>query len=85
MGARNEGRAKAAVERLHAEGALGKGVGTVEWLPLDLMDLVGVKAAAEQLMGLEERLDILGESTKARHLSLSTERSVASPASEISA
>ncbi|KAI0771711.1 NAD-P-binding protein [Trametes elegans] len=58
MGARNEQRAKAAIERLHTEG-LGPGNGEVVWLPLDLSDPRRVKQAAEEFLKTEDRLDVL--------------------------
>ncbi|RPD55082.1 NAD-P-binding protein [Lentinus tigrinus ALCF2SS1-7] len=58
MGARNERRAKAAIERLHAEG-LGPGNGQVLWLKLDLSDPREAVKAAQKLMQEEERLDVL--------------------------
>ncbi|CDO76361.1 hypothetical protein BN946_scf185011.g25 [Trametes cinnabarina] len=58
MGARNEQKATAAIERLHAEG-LGPGHGEVVWLKLELSDPRGVKEAAEEFMRREDRLDIL--------------------------
>ncbi|KAL7281916.1 hypothetical protein ACG7TL_003382 [Trametes sanguinea] len=60
MGARNEQRANAALERLRAEGLLvGPGNGEVVWLKLDLSDPRDTKRAAEEFMRKEERLDIL--------------------------
>ncbi|KAI9059035.1 NAD-P-binding protein [Trametes sanguinea] len=58
MGARNEQRATAALERLRAEG-LGPGNGEVVWLKLDLGDPRETKRAAEELMRREERVDVL--------------------------
>lgn len=59
MGARDEKKARAAIQRLHAEG-LGPGNGEVVWLSLDLSDPRKVVAAAEEFMQGEERLDVLG-------------------------
>ena len=59
MGARNEEKAQAAIEKLHAEG-LGPGNGQVLWLKLDLSDPREVVKAAQELMQKEERLDVLG-------------------------
>ncbi|KAL7281917.1 hypothetical protein ACG7TL_003383 [Trametes sanguinea] len=58
MAARNEQKAKAAIERLHAEG-LGPGNGEIHWLHLDLNDPRNVKQAAEEFMKKEIRLDVL--------------------------
>ena len=57
LAARSEERAKAAIERLRAEG-LGKG--EVEWWELDLAKPKGVKHSAERFLQKETRLDILG-------------------------
>jgi len=58
MAARNESKAKAAIERLHAEG-LGKNAGEVIWLKLDLSSPRQTKEAAEYILSREQRLDIL--------------------------
>ncbi|KAI0637553.1 NAD-P-binding protein [Trametes polyzona] len=58
MGARNEQRAQAAIERLKREG-LGPGNGEVLWLKLDLSDPREVKRAAEEFMQQEQRLNVL--------------------------
>ncbi|KAI0333456.1 NAD-P-binding protein [Cubamyces sp. BRFM 1775] len=58
MAARNEQKAKAAIERLQAEG-LSPGNGEVHWLKLDLSDPREVKRAAEEFMQKEDRLDVL--------------------------
>lgn len=57
--ARNEASAADAIERLKAEG-LGPGNGEILWLKLELSDLPGTKAAAEEFLRSENRLDILG-------------------------
>lgn len=59
MGARNEQKARAAIERLHHEG-LGPGTGQVVYLNVDLSDPRKAKAAAREFLALESRLDILG-------------------------
>ncbi|KAI0711117.1 NAD-P-binding protein [Cerioporus squamosus] len=56
--ARNEERAKAAIERLQAE-SLEPGNGTVEWLELNLSDPRKAKASAESFLKKETRLDVL--------------------------
>ncbi|KAI0339170.1 NAD-P-binding protein [Trametopsis cervina] len=56
MGARSESKAKAAIERLSAEGL---GSGEVRHLSLDLSDPRLAKAAAEDFLTKETRLDIL--------------------------
>lgn len=61
IGARSEERAKAAIERLRAEG-LEPGNGELEWLALDLSDPRKVKESAEAFLEKEDRLDILGRS-----------------------
>jgi NAD(P)-dependent dehydrogenase (short-subunit alcohol dehydrogenase family) len=67
LAARNEERAKAAIESLHNAG-LGKGgehnLGEVVWLKLDLGDPREAKKAAEEFLKLETRLDVLCESTE---------------------
>ncbi len=61
MAARNEHKAKNALERL-AEIAKGfTGAGEVVWLPLSLDDPREAKRAAEEFLSKESRLDILGE------------------------
>ncbi|KAI0372109.1 NAD-P-binding protein [Pilatotrama ljubarskyi] len=58
IGARSEERAKAAIERLRAEG-LEPGKGDLEWLELDLGDPRKAKQSAEAFLTKEKRLDIL--------------------------
>ncbi|KAI0821633.1 NAD-P-binding protein [Trametes gibbosa] len=58
MAARNEQRAKAAIQRLQASG-LGPGNGEVIWLKLELSDPREIMRAAEDFMQKEKRLDIL--------------------------
>ncbi|KZP08217.1 NAD(P)-binding protein [Athelia psychrophila] len=58
MAARNEFKAKAAIERLHTEG-LGTNAGEVIWLKLDLASPRQTKEAAEYILSREQRLDIL--------------------------
>ncbi|KAH9853297.1 NAD-P-binding protein [Lenzites betulinus] len=58
MAARNEERAKAAIERLQASG-LGPGNGEIIWLKLNLSDPRDVVRAAEDFMQKEKRLDVL--------------------------
>lgn len=60
MGARNEEKAKAAIEKIRKAG-LEPGNGEVVWLPLDYSDPRDAKKAAEGFLEKEERLDILGE------------------------
>ena len=64
MAARDEQRAKAAIERLRSEG-LGKG--EVEWWELDLSKPREVKESGERFVQRVSRLDILGE-----HLQVAT-------------
>lgn len=61
MGARNEEKAKAAIEKIQKAG-LEPGNGEVVWLPLDYSDPRDAKKAAEAFLEKEERLDILGAS-----------------------
>ncbi|RDX54677.1 NAD-P-binding protein [Lentinus brumalis] len=56
--ARNEERAKAAIERLKAD-SLEPGNGTVEWLELNLSDPRKAKESAELFLKKEARLDVL--------------------------
>lgn len=58
MAARNEEKAKAAINQLHKEG-LNPGNGEVIWLKLDLSDPRNAKKAAEDFMAKEKRLDVL--------------------------
>ncbi|KZP18146.1 NAD-P-binding protein [Athelia psychrophila] len=58
MAARSESKAKAAIEKLHAEG-LGTNAGEVIWLKLDLASPRQTKEAAEYILTREQRLDIL--------------------------
>ena len=59
MGARDEDRAKEAIDLLQSEG-LGPGNGEVRWLDLDLGDPTKTKKAGEEFLKVESRLDILG-------------------------
>jgi NAD(P)-dependent dehydrogenase (short-subunit alcohol dehydrogenase family) len=61
VAARNEARAHAAIEKIHANNK-GVEVGKLVFLPLDLADLDSVVEAAEWFMKQESRLDILSES-----------------------
>ncbi|KZT34504.1 NAD(P)-binding protein [Sistotremastrum suecicum HHB10207 ss-3] len=56
MGARNEGRAAAAITRLESEGVES---GKVSWLRLDLADPRLAKKAADEFKTKERRLDVL--------------------------
>ncbi|KAF7313843.1 Protein kinase domain-containing protein [Mycena chlorophos] len=56
MGARDEGRAMAAIKKLEAEGT---GAGSVHWLKLDLSTVCATVSAAEEFKTKETRLDIL--------------------------
>ncbi|KZT13260.1 NAD-P-binding protein [Laetiporus sulphureus 93-53] len=58
MAARNEERARKAIDRLHAAG-LGPGNGEVIWLPLDYANPRLAKNAAEAFLDKEERLDAI--------------------------
>ncbi|KAI0746946.1 NAD-P-binding protein [Daedaleopsis nitida] len=58
IAARSEPKAKAAVERLRAEG-LQPGNGAVDWFELDLSDPRKAKKSAETFLEMEKRLDIL--------------------------
>ncbi|EIW55471.1 NAD-P-binding protein [Trametes versicolor FP-101664 SS1] len=58
IGARSEERAKAAIERLRAEGLQPRN-GELEWLELDLSDPRKAKASAEAFLAKEKQLDIL--------------------------
>lgn len=59
LAARSESKATGAIAGLQAEG-LGPGHGEVVWLKLDLSDPRTAKAAAEEFLGREARLDVLG-------------------------
>ncbi|KAM5540685.1 hypothetical protein V8D89_005716 [Ganoderma adspersum] len=60
MGARNQEKARAAIERLHAHASgIGSENGQVVWLDLDLSDPRKVQKAAEEVIQREERLDVL--------------------------
>ncbi|KAJ7775733.1 NAD-P-binding protein [Mycena maculata] len=56
MGARDQGRAEAAIKQLETENIND---GSVHWLKLDLSDPRTAKAAANEFLGKEQRLDIL--------------------------
>ncbi|KAI0336796.1 NAD-P-binding protein [Cubamyces sp. BRFM 1775] len=58
IGARSEERAKAAIERLRAEG-LQPGNGELDWFQLDLGDPRKAKEGAEAFLAKEQRLNIL--------------------------
>jgi len=58
LGARNEKKAKAAIEVLQSEG-LEPGNGEVEWLSVDFSEPHRAKAAAEDFLQKEKRLDVL--------------------------
>ncbi|KAJ8457177.1 hypothetical protein ONZ51_g11684 [Trametes cubensis] len=58
IGARSEQRAKAAIERMRAEG-LQPGNGEVLWFQLDLSDPRKAKESAEEFLKREDRLDVL--------------------------
>ncbi|KAF8156553.1 hypothetical protein B0H34DRAFT_750303 [Crassisporium funariophilum] len=58
MAARDEGRARTAIEQLKREDI---GDGVIEWLQLNLSDPRLAKGAAEEFLQKEDRLDILGE------------------------
>ena len=61
ISARSEQRAKAAIERMRAEG-LQPGNGEVLWFQLDLSDPRKAKESAEEFLKREDRLDVLGGS-----------------------
>jgi len=56
MGARNESKADAAIEQLTSEGL---GSGSVHYFNVDMSDPIKAKAAAEEFLKKEERLDVL--------------------------
>lgn len=56
LGARSESKATGAIAALEHEGLNG---GQVAWLKIDLVDPHSVKAAAEEILAKEKRLDIL--------------------------
>ncbi|KAI0827091.1 NAD-P-binding protein [Trametes gibbosa] len=58
VAARNEERAKAAIDQLRAEG-LQPGNGELEWLELDLSDPRKAKQSADAFLVKEKRLDML--------------------------
>ncbi|KAK7042951.1 hypothetical protein VNI00_008688 [Paramarasmius palmivorus] len=60
MAARDEKKANEAIENLKKDESW-KGKGEVVWLKLDLSDPREAKKAAEEFLGKEKRLDILGE------------------------
>ena len=67
MAARNEQKAKHALERLAEVAKDCKDAGEVVWLPLDLDDPREVQRAAEVFMSKEERLDILSQLLHKQH------------------
>lgn len=60
MGARYERAARDAIQRLEKDG-LGPGNGEVIWIKVELSDPREAKAAAEEFMRREIRLDVIGE------------------------
>uniref|UniRef100_A0A0W0GAI6 NAD(P)-binding protein n=1 Tax=Moniliophthora roreri TaxID=221103 RepID=A0A0W0GAI6_MONRR len=58
MAARDEKKAKTAIETLQRQG-LSPGNGEIHWLKLDLSDPRATKAAAEEFISKEKRLDVL--------------------------
>jgi NAD(P)-dependent dehydrogenase (short-subunit alcohol dehydrogenase family) len=60
MAARNKSKAEEAIAKLKQEG-LSPGNGQVIWLELDLSDPRNAKAAAQEFMSKEKRLDILSK------------------------
>jgi len=60
LGARNESKATGALAQLDHEG-LGPGNGEVFWLKADFSSMRSSKAAAEEFLKKEQRLDILSE------------------------
>ncbi|RDB30491.1 hypothetical protein Hypma_007324 [Hypsizygus marmoreus] len=58
LGARDESKATGAIAKLHSEG-LGPGNGEVIWLRADFSDMHSAKAAAEEFLRRETRLDVL--------------------------
>ncbi|KAH9835137.1 NAD-P-binding protein [Rhodofomes roseus] len=74
MAARDEAKARASIDKLHDEG-LAPGDGQIIWLRLDLNEPSVARAAAEELLSQEDRLDILinnaamprGPYTRAQH------------------
>lgn len=59
MTGRDERRAAKAIEQLRQEGILEKG--SVEYLKMDLSSIRDSKRAADEIVGKEEKLDILRE------------------------
>jgi NAD(P)-dependent dehydrogenase (short-subunit alcohol dehydrogenase family) len=59
LAARNESKAKAAIEKLRAENPKISKHNLV-WLPLDLANLDDVEQATRTFLGKDDRLDILG-------------------------
>lgn len=64
MAARNEEKARTAIEEIEAELRSESDAGSVHWLRLDLSDPRLAKEAATEFTRKEERLDILGMSAK---------------------
>ena len=61
MGSRNEEKALTAIEEIEEDlRQKNKTGGSIHWLRLDLSDPRLAKKAAEEILGKEERLDILG-------------------------
>ena len=59
MAARSESKARAAIEKLHADNP-SVAVGSVVWLPFDLLDPAGIVKAAKTVSSSETKLNILG-------------------------
>ena len=62
LAARNERRAREAIEKLYSEIPTLE-EGKIVWLPLDLADLDNVSKAAETILKNEARLDLLSTLT----------------------
>ena len=60
MGARSEGRAKAAIKKIEDAHPEVKEKGLVVWLALDLTEPKDVLRSAQDFMRREKRLDIIG-------------------------
>jgi NAD(P)-dependent dehydrogenase (short-subunit alcohol dehydrogenase family) len=63
VASRDESKATAAIFELES-GNIAPSAGRLEFLKLDLLDLRGVKKAAENILLREGRLDILGACTR---------------------
>ena len=67
LACRTESKALAAIARIEKENPILKGTENLIWTPLDLSSISSAKAAAEEILVKETRLDLLGTRTATRY------------------